>query len=174
MVGRRSMTSHADSARRLDLYFASAKEKEEFVEWAKKAKSPVSPFLVSKLREIRESDAHGRSGRAAKELDEMRACMVALREDLACKTAKLDALQGSEERSQDLAFLEEAEEGERVWNARLIAVLVEHGPVHEGTLLSLVGIEGDLERCRAIARQLEALEGYGLVKHGPRGWSWRG
>lgn len=167
------MTSPADSARRLDLYFASSKEKKEFVEWAKKAKSPVSPFLVSKLREIRESEAHGRPGRAAKELEDMRACMVSMREDLACKTAKLDALQGSEERTRDLAFLDDSLK-EQDLSAHLIATLKEHGPVHEGALLSLLGIEGDRERCRAISRQLEALEGFGVVKHGPRGWGWVG
>ncbi|MHB8118654.1 MAG: phage integrase N-terminal SAM-like domain-containing protein [Methanothrix sp.] len=71
------------------------------------------------------------------------------------------------------AFLDDSD-GERFLSAKLIAVLTLQGPVHDATLLSLLGIEGDQERCRAIGRQLEELEGYGVVKHGARGWRWLG
>ena len=167
------MTRPEDSARRVEIYFGSAREKKEFVEWAKKAGSCLSPYIVSKLRDIRAVEARRKPTAMLmpREIESLREENRALREDLAALKQQVDSLQQSGDRERDMAHLDE--EDEAVYNAKLIELIIQKGPVHTTTILTLLGIEDDLRRCEGIAKQLEGLEGYGLIQKGPRGWRWK-
>jgi FtsZ-binding cell division protein ZapB len=167
------MTRPEDSARRVEIYFGSAREKKEFVEWAKKAGSCLSPYIVSKLRDIRAVEARRKPTAMLmpREIDSLREENRTLREDLAALKQQVDSLQQSEDRERDMAHLDN-EEDEVVYNAKLVELIVDKGPVHTTTILTLLGIEDDLQRCEGIAKQLESLEGHGLIRKGSRGWRW--
>jgi hypothetical protein len=167
------MTSSKDAARSLVIYFTSPEEKHDFAEWAKKAGSSLSPYIISKLRETRDSEAHRKPSTKPREIETLHEENRALKEELAFAKSQLNILQLATERARDLAHLDDS--ATRVFfNAKLIEALIQKGPMHNDTLITLLGAKDDLERRKALAVQLEALEGYGLVKKGSRGYRWVG
>jgi len=79
------------------------------------------------------------------------------------------------EKQQSLAFLEDDFKGKRVLDRNLIDILKQHGSIYEERLMTLLGVDkSDSEFAQLVSRQLEILEGYGLVKKGAHGWRWEG
>ncbi len=72
-------------------------------------------------------------------------------------------------------FLEEAFEGVRRFDKDLIELLRRGGSFTQEQILAHLGIDpSDTDLVRALGRQLEALEAYGLVEYEGRGWKWIG
>ncbi len=72
-------------------------------------------------------------------------------------------------------FLQEAFEGVRRFDRDLIELLRRGGSYSEEEILAHLNIDpSDVELVKAVDRQLEALEAYGLVEYRGRGWRWKG
>ena len=72
-------------------------------------------------------------------------------------------------------FLEEGFEGVRSYWREVVEALRRRGFVATDELLDILGVEPrDSELVKAISRQMENLEAYGLVEATPRGWRWVG
>jgi hypothetical protein len=72
-------------------------------------------------------------------------------------------------------FLEAEFKGAGAYPKELIKVLKERKQVGNQELLDLLGVDpGDSEGAKAISKQIESLEAYGLVEITPRGWRWIG
>ena len=70
-------------------------------------------------------------------------------------------------------FLDKSFEGIRGYDRRLIELLKKGNTIDSDHLLRLLRINPrDTPLVKAISRQLENLEGYGLVEKTRRGWKW--
>jgi hypothetical protein len=70
-------------------------------------------------------------------------------------------------------FIDDAFAGVRRYEKRLIDILRRLIVVSNNEILSRLGIEpAETEAVTAIAKQLENLEAYGLIRSSPRGWRW--
>jgi predicted transcriptional regulator len=70
-------------------------------------------------------------------------------------------------------FAAERFEGVREFDRDLIRLLQRGAPVSEEEILRELGVDpSDTKLVKAVNRQLEALEAYGLVSYGRRGWKW--
>lgn len=72
-------------------------------------------------------------------------------------------------------FLEERFEGIKSFDKELIALLRQGETYSDDEILGKLGISPtDTELIRAVNRQLEILESYGLIQFTGKGWKWRG
>ena len=72
-------------------------------------------------------------------------------------------------------FLEPHFEGVRRFDRELIELLRKGETLNEEEILDRLGVDpSETEYVKAISRQLEILEEYGLVEFTGRGWRWRG
>jgi len=63
--------------------------------------------------------------------------------------------------------------GVRTYDRRLVETLKQSGLHTDQALLASLGIDpNDVESVKAVARQLENLEAYGLVRNTGKGWVW--
>jgi hypothetical protein len=72
-------------------------------------------------------------------------------------------------------FLEEGFEGMRGYEKGLVNLLKMREIVTSDQILARLGIDpSEYNLVKAVSKQLENLEAYGLVKSTPRGWKWMG
>jgi predicted RNase H-like nuclease (RuvC/YqgF family) len=72
-------------------------------------------------------------------------------------------------------FLEETFEGVRRFDKDLIELLRKGGSYTQEHILSHLNVDpSDTNLVKAVNKQLEALEAYGLVEYKGRGWRWKG
>lgn len=72
-------------------------------------------------------------------------------------------------------FLDESFRGIRGYDKRLVELLKKGDTIDSDHLLHLLRIDPrDTPLVKAIARQLESLEAYGVVEKTRRGWKWKG
>jgi len=70
-------------------------------------------------------------------------------------------------------FLEEGFTGVRRYQRELVELLMSRTIVSNDEILSHLGITpAEHDAIKAVSRQLENLEAYGLVKSSPKGWRW--
>lgn len=168
------MARPTDNARLISLYVFSDKEKVHYSELAKAAGVPLSKFLLSKIEEAL-AENKKKSAVSLKELEDLRVRIHDLQEELRLKDMILQKYKSAVEKQQSLAFLEDDFKGKRVLDKNLIDILKQHGSIYEERLMTLLGVDkSDSELAQLVSRQLEILEGYGLVKKGARGWRWSG
>ena len=73
------------------------------------------------------------------------------------------------------SFLQETFKGVKRFEKDLIELLRRGGSYTEEEILAHLNIDpSDMELIKAVDRQLEALEAYGLVEYRGRGWRWKG
>ena len=71
-------------------------------------------------------------------------------------------------------FTREGFEGVRKFDRDLIHLLTKGGSYTGQEILTRLGIEpSDAELVKAVDKQLEALEAYGLIEYVGRGWKWK-
>ena len=71
--------------------------------------------------------------------------------------------------------MEEEFQGVRAYEKELIALLKSKGIVSSEDILAHLGVNPtEHEAVKAVSRQLENLEAWGLVKSSVRGWKWIG
>jgi len=163
-----------DNARLISLYVFSDREKARYAELAKAAGVPLSKFLLSKIEEAL-AENKKKPAVPMKELEDMRARIRDLQEEIRLKDIILQKYKAAAEKQQALAFLDENFKGRRVHDRNLADVLKQHGPIYEERLMTLLGVDpSDRELAQSVSKQLEVLEGYGLIKKGARGWRWIG
>ena len=168
------MARPKDNARLISLYVFSDKEKAHYSELAKAAGVPLSKFLLSKIEEAL-AENKKKSAVSLKKLEDLRVRIHDLQEEVRLKDMILQKYKSAVEKQQSLAFLEDDFKGKRVLDRNLIDILKQHGPISEERLMTLLGVDkSDSEFAQLVSRQLEILEGYGLVKKGARGWKWSG
>jgi len=87
----------------------------------------------------------------------------------------VDNLDGELRRYRAMPFIEEGFEGVRRFDRQLIDLLKKGGSYRDEEILVQLGVDpSDAELVKAVSKQLEVLEAYGLVEYVGRGWRWKG
>jgi hypothetical protein len=163
-----------DKSRYVYLYLPSAEDKARWEKLAKEAKVPLSKFVIEVFESAlaEESDFKPR-GELVKEIGQLRSENKELRDDLKQKKIVLEKYENELKRYRSEAFLDDHFEGTRKYNQQILQILKRGVTVDSYGLLEELGIDPkDSDLVNAVSRQLEDLEGYGLIANTSRGWRW--
>jgi len=165
-----------DKSRYVYIYMPTAEDKQRWQSLADKAGVPLSKFVIEVVENalVDESDFKPR-GELVKEIGKLRTENKELRDDLKQKKIVLEKYETELKRYRSEAFIEEKFEGVRKYNKEIIAVLKRSGVVDSYNLLEELGIDPkETDLVKAVSRQLEDLESYGMITSTQRGWRWIG
>jgi len=146
---------------------------------AKKSNVSVSQFVIEHVtNSLRQEDGEVSYKARAELIEELRkkdeAFEKLARENEITKLA-LERVETELRRYRAEPFLEENFRGVRKYDKRLVELLKKGEVVDSDHLLRLLGINPrETDLVKAVSKQLENLEGYGLVQKTRRGWRWIG
>jgi hypothetical protein len=163
-----------DKSRYVYLYLPSSEDKARWEKLAKEAKVPLSKFVIEVFESAlaEESDFKSRC-ELVKEIGQLRSENKELRDDLKQKKIVLEKYENELKRYRSEAFLDDRFEGTRKYNHQILQILKRGVTIDSYGLLEELGIDPkDSDLVNAISRQLEDLEGYGLITNTSRGWRW--
>lgn len=166
-----------DKSRYVYIYLPTAEDKARWQSLADEAGVPLSKFVIEVVENAlaeEEPDFKPR-GELIKEIGKLRTENKGLKDDLNQKKIVLEKYESELKRFRNEAFVEDKFDGARKYNKDIAAILKRSGVVDSYELLEMLGIdpkESDL--VKAISKQLENLESYGLVTSTQRGWKWVG
>jgi predicted DNA-binding protein len=165
-----------DKSRYVYLYLPTVEDKKRWQSLADEAGVPLSKFVIEVVESslTEQSDFKPR-GELVKEIGKLRTENKELRDDLKQKKIVLEKYENELKRYRSEAFLEDKFEGVRKYNKEITAVLKKSGVVDSYRLLEELGIDPkEADLVKAISKQLEDLESYGLIASTQRGWRWIG
>ncbi|MDI6811525.1 MAG: hypothetical protein QMD80_07655 [archaeon] len=178
MEGERRKKTETIKERSIYVYLPS----HEMVKaWKKRAEGQgvsISKFVIEHVEnslQQEEDPTYKPRGELVKEITELRNGIKELKEDNRQKRIVIERLENELRRYRAEVFLEERFEGVRKYDKELIDILRRRGVVDSDELLKNLNIDPrDSELVKAVSRQLESLEAYGLVSATKRGWRWIG
>lgn len=162
--------------RAIYVYLPSVGLVERWKEAAKKQGTSVSKFVVEHVENsLRQEEEPGYKSRGElwKEIQRLREELKKAAREKRLLGHVVEKLEKEVRRYRAQPFLQPDFEGVRRFQIELIEVLKEGGVISSGEILSKLGIDPvEHEAVKAIYKQLEILQAYGLVKPSPRGWRW--
>lgn len=165
-----------DKSRYVWLYLPSKTDKDRWQALADKAQIPLSKFCISIIEERLAEESEFKPRRElSKEMETFKAENKILRDDLRRKAIVLDRYEGELKKYRSQSFLGEDYVGLRRYSKEIVELLKSRGHADNYRILEDLGIdprESDL--VKAVSRQLEELEAYGMVKTDGRSWQWIG
>ncbi len=151
-------------------------DKARWAALAEKAKTPLSPWVIEIVEStLAENEEFQPRREMVKELESLRNEARTLREELRQKNVVLERYESELKRFRSQAFLEEDYKGVRRYSKEIVDIFKARGQVDSYRLLEDLGVdprESDL--VKAVSKQLEELEGYGMIKPTSKGWKWTG
>lgn len=165
-----------DKSRYVYLYLPSAEEKAKWEKLANEAGVPLTKFVIEIVQDALSEDVEVRPrGELTKEITTLRKELKGVRDELKLKTIVLDKYETELERYRSAAFIEDGFEGMRKHSKEIVDLLKRGGTLDSYEILESLGIDlKDSDLVRAVSRQLEDLEAYGLIASTPKGWRWIG
>ena len=164
--------------RSIYVYLPSVDMAKKWKMLADKAGTSISKLVIEHVEDsLREEGEEGYLRRAEliKRLRELNEELAKLREENKILKRAYERLDLELRRYRAQPFLEEEFEGVRTYDRELIALLRREGTVEGRRILEELGIDPrDSNLVKAVNKQLENLEAYGLVVARPRGWKWLG
>jgi hypothetical protein len=164
-----------DKTRYVYVYLPSVEDKHRWEKFAEDAGVPLSKFVIESVEDsLAESEFRPRA-EMTKEMGKLKSDNKQLRDELKLKNIVLEKYETELKRYRSEAFLEDKFEGVRRYNKDIVAILKRDATVDSYALLEQLGIdpkESDL--VKAVSKQLEDLEAYGLITSTSRGWRWVG
>ncbi len=166
-------TGKPGPGRTLLIYCDSQQEKESFDELAAERGSSTSRLLLNILREWKAGLQLPRDQEQPDNLADLRDRIAALEEALRHERLLRESSEAEIRRLMAEPYLAEGPlMGQLPTNPELERVLRAR-PLQDIALLKAMGIDnGDARAVRALTRQLETLEGMGVVKKERNGWRW--
>jgi len=164
--------------RAIYVYLPSLKMVEDWKTKAEKAGVSISKFVFERVEDSirREEGEEGYLSRLEliKRLKDSDEELKKLRDENRLLKKLVDNLDNELKRHRARPFLEEGFEGVRSFDKELIDLLRKGGSYKDDEILVHLNIDpSDAELVRAVSKQLEVLEGYGLVEYVGRGWRWK-
>jgi hypothetical protein len=152
---------------------------EDWKRRAEKAGVSISKFVIERVEESirREEGEEGYLSRAEliKRLRDAEEELKKVKSENRLLKKLAENLDNELRRYRAQPFLEEAFEGVRRFDRDLIELLRRGGSYTEEQILTHLNIDpSDTDLVKAVSKQLEALEGYGLLEYKGRGWKWKG
>ena len=164
--------------RAIYVYLPSIEMKNRWEKQAKELGVSISKFVIeyveNSLRQESEPAYKSRE-ELIKENEELRQQINELSKRCRLLERAVDRLEEELRAYRAKPFLEEEFQGIRAYERELIALLKSKGIVSSEDILAHLGVNPtEHEAVKAISRQLENLEAWGLVKSSVRGWKWIG
>lgn len=158
------------------VYLPSVDQKERWEEYAGKQRVSISKFVAehveNSLRQEEDSSYKSR-GELWKAVKELRGQLDKTTREKRVLEIAIERLEEELRRYRAQPFLEENFVGVRRYQRELITILRDGRFVSSNEILSRLGIRpSEKEAVKAVNKQLENLEGYGLVRSSPKGWRW--
>lgn len=163
-----------DKSRYVYLYLPSAEDKARWDSLAKEAGVPLSKFVIEVVESaLAENSDFKPRGELVKEIGKLRTENKELRDDLKQKKVVIAKYETDLKRYRSEAFLDDQYKGVRKYSKQIIEILRRGVTVDSHKLLEELDIDPkDSDLVSAASKQLEELEGYGLVANTSRGWRW--
>jgi translation initiation factor 2B subunit (eIF-2B alpha/beta/delta family) len=161
------------------VYLPSLEMAEDWKQRAEKGGVSISKFVIERVEESirREEGEEGYLSRAEliKKLRNAEEELKKVRNENRLLKKLAENLDNELRRYRAQPFLEEAFEGVRRFDKDLIELLRKGGSYTQEQILAHLNIDpSDSDLMKAVSKQLEALEGYGLLEYKGRGWRWKG
>jgi len=145
---------------------------------AKQSHASISKFVIEHVEDsLREEGGEGYPKRAelVKQLKELGTTCAKLNQENEILRRAYERLDSELKHYRARPFLEEGFQGVRRYDRKLIGILRRGKIVGSDEILEELGIDpSESDLVKAVNKQLEGLEAYGLVKSTPRGWRWMG
>jgi predicted nucleic acid-binding Zn-ribbon protein len=149
--------------------------------WKRRAKrqgASISKFVIEHVEnslQQEEDPTYKPRGELVKKIGALRNELKELKDDNRQKKIVIGRLEAELRNYRAEVFLEERFEGVRNYDKELIGILKRRGVLDSAELLQDLGIDPrESELVKAVSRQLNNLEAYGLVSATKRGWRWEG
>jgi hypothetical protein len=163
--------------RAIYVYLPSQKMSDEWKKRADKAGSSISKFVIDRVEDsLRTEDGEGYLNRLelVKKLDAQEEELKQLRTDNRLLKKLVENLDNEAKRLRAQPFLNDSFKGVRRYNQELLTILKEGGSYSGEELLTKLNIDpSETDLIKAVNKQLEMLESYGLVEYVGRGWKWK-
>jgi hypothetical protein len=163
-----------DRSRYIWLYLPSKADKERWQALAEKAQTTLSGFCISIIEEkLAEEDGGLPRQKVIKEMETLKAENKVLRDEMRQKEIVIERYEAELRRYRSEPFLHDDYKGIRPFSEELVKILKARGHVDGYQLLDLLGVKpNEAETIKAVSKQLEELEAYGLVKTDGKDWQW--
>ena len=162
--------------RAIYVYLPSVEWKDRWQEYAHKQGVSISKFVIEQVENsLRQEDepSYKSRGELWGEVKKFREELEKVRKEKRVLEIAMDRLEEELRRYRAQPFLDENFTGVRRYQKELVDLIREAGLLNSGEILSRLGIKPtEHEAVKAISKQLENLEAYGLVQSSPRGWRW--
>lgn len=164
--------------RAIYVYLPSLEMVEDWKARAERGGVSISKFVIERVEESirREEGEEGYLSRAEliKKLRDAEEELKKLRNENRLLKKLAENLDNELRRYRAQPFIEEAFEGVRRFDRDLIELLRKGGSYTQEQILANLNIDAsDSDLVKAVSKQLEALEGYGLLEYKGRGWKWK-
>ena len=165
-------------ARGIYVYLPSLEMVEDWKHRAKKSGTSISKFVIERVEDSlrREEGEEGYLSRLEliERVNTVEGELKALRDENRLLRRLVDNLENELKRYRAKPFLEEGFEGVRSFDKDLVSILRRGGTYSDDAILAALNIDQtDVELVKAVSRQMEALENYGLVEFTRKGWKWK-
>jgi hypothetical protein len=165
--------------RAIYVYLPSQRMAEDWKTRASKASTSISKFVVDRvedsIRKEEGEEAYLTRLELVKRLGKADEEMKKLRKENRLLKQLVDNLDNELKRYRARPFLDADFKGIRRFDKELIGLLREGGSYSGDEILTHLSIEpSDTDLVKAVNKQLEVLESYGLVEYAGRGWKWKG
>ena len=162
--------------RAIYVYLPSVEMVEEWKKSARRQGTSISKFVIEHVEDsLREKEDPGYKSRGElwKTVKELKEQLKEVEREKRLLEHVVEKLEGEVRKYRAQPFLEEGFHGVRGFQRGLVELLRTGGVLSSEELLSRLGINpSEHEAVKAISKQLEILESYGLVQSSPRGWRW--
>jgi predicted transcriptional regulator len=154
----------------------SKADKERWQALADKAQTPLSTFCISIIEERLAEEGEFKPRREmTREMEILKIEVKELRDDLRQKDIVLDRYEAELKRYRAQPFQEVDYKGMRRYSKELVEFLKARGHADSYKILEALRIDPrESELVKAVSRQLEELEAYGMIKAERRTWRWIG
>lgn len=144
---------------------------------AEKARVPISKFVIEHVENSlkQEEDKKGFASRAEllKQLKEKDEEIAKLKNDNRLLKMLTENLDKELKHYRAEPFLDRQFEGVRTYDKELVRLLKNSGSIDSDHILKQLGINPkDTDLVKAVNKQLQALQAYGLIAPTARGWRW--
>jgi predicted DNA-binding protein len=162
--------------RAIYVYLPSVEQKTRWDAYAKKQGASISKFVVehveNSLSQVEDSNSKS-MGELWKEVKQLKEQLDKEAREKHVLEIALERLEEELRRYRAQPFLDEKFVGVRRYQKELVEILREGPVTSSDEILSRLRIRlSEREAVKAVSKQLEYLESYGLVKSSPKGWKW--
>lgn len=162
--------------RAIYVYLPSEEIVEEWKRLANEAKISISKFVFEHVQNSlaqEKEDSYVSRAQLIKQIKELSEENSKLKEENRILKTAYERLDDELKHYRAQPFIETQYEGIRVYEKELVKLLKERKSVDNYELLDLLEIDPkDTEMVKAIYKQLESLQAYGLVEETINGWRW--